>query len=361
MINSKTGNMKSKKLRVLDLFAGVGGLSKGFENAGFEIAGAIEYDKTIADSLQKNHKDTVVFADDIKKISPKQVESKVGKIDVIVGGPPCQGFSLKGKRGGFSDERNFMFLEFLKFVEYFQPKYFVLENVPTILSEQNGFFKSEIIKEFEKIGYKIDCGILKAVDFGVPQNRRRAIFLGAKKRKVTLPARKIKKDVSTWEAISDLNYLDSGQGDFESAYKISAQSDFQKIMRKNSKKLFNHQATKHSPVAIDRLKRIPSQKGKEFLTEKISSTFGQTWGRLEKDKPSPTIVTRFDTPSNGKNSHPDLHRAITPREAARLQSFSDDFIFYGNKSSVIKQIGNAVPPLLGKAIAEQIKNDYDSK
>lgn len=344
----------NKHLKVLDLFSGVGGLSYGFEMAGFNISGAVEFEKSIADSMKKNHKNTEVFNGDIRNISPIDVESKIGKIDVIVGGPPCQGFSLKGKRLGLNDERNFLFREYIKFIEHFKPKYFIMENVPTILNDKGGFFRDEILKEFKRLGYSVDFGTLMASDFGVPQNRKRAIFIGSLNNNIKLPTPKTKNKISVWEAISDLAYLESAEGDFESEYKLNPNSEYQILMRKNSKSLFNHKATNHSPLAIDRLKRIPAEKGKEYLTEKITSTFGQTWGRLEKNKPSPTIVTRFDTPSNGKNSHPFLHRAITPREAARIQSFPDTFIFYGNKTSIIKQIGNAVPPLLGKALAEQI-------
>ncbi len=347
------------KLKVLDLFSGVGGMSYGFEMAGFKVVAAIEFDKSIAESMLKNHKNTKIYIDDIRNIKPEKVKSDVGKIDIIVGGPPCQGFSLKGKRGGLKDERNFLFREYVKYVAYFKPKYFVIENVPTILSSNNGYFKEEIIKEFTKIGYKISCGILNASDFGVPQNRRRAIFIGTKlKNSISLPLKNNKEKVTVWDAISDLAYLNSNEGLFEDNYKFKAKSQFQNELRRNSNKLFNHQSTNHSKVAIDRLKRIPPEKGKEFLSEKITSTFGQTWGRLEKNKQSPTIVTRFDTPSNGKNSHPFLHRAITPREAARIQSFPDNFVFFGNKTSINKQIGNAVPPLLGKAIADHIKTHF---
>jgi DNA (cytosine-5)-methyltransferase 1 len=345
------------KLKVLDLFAGVGGFSNGFEQAGFTIASAVEIDKQISQSLQKNHVNTKVYNKSILHISPCQIKKDVGSIDIIIGGPPCQGYSLRGTRQGLNDGRNFLFKEFIKNVKYFKPKYFVMENVPTILTDQDGYFKDEIVKEFEKLNYGVDVGVLKAVEFGVPQNRRRAIFIGKLNGYINLPKGNTDDIVTVWEAISDLAYLDSSQGDFEADYRLSTDSNYQKLLRKNSKKLYNHKATNHSALAIDRLKRIPPECGKEYLKEKISSTFGKTWGRLEKDKPSPTIVTRFDTPSNGKNSHPFLHRAITPREAARIQSFSDDFIFYGNKTSIIKQVGNAVPPLMAKAIAEHIKKD----
>jgi DNA-cytosine methyltransferase len=352
-------NNKSK-LKVLDLFAGVGGLSYGLEMAGLKTVAAIEIDKFFAESMKKNNKNVKIFINDIQKINPIEIEKKIGKIDIIVGGPPCQGFSLKGKRGGLKDKRNFLFKEYIDYVRFFKPKYFVLENVPTILSSNKEFFKKGIIKEFTKLNYQVSYGILNSSDFGVPQNRKRAIFIGTSSDKeILLPYKKENKKVTVWEAISDLAYLKSGEGKFCSEYKFEPETIFQKKIRKNSKKLYNHIATNHSKLAIDRLKKIPPEKGKEFLEEKISSTFGQTWGRLEKNKPSPTIITRFDTPSNGKNSHPFLHRAITPREAARLQSFPDTFIFYGNKTSIIKQIGNAVPPLLGRAIGEQILKHHE--
>ncbi len=347
-------------LKVLDIFAGVGGFSDGFRQCGFDISGAIEIDETIAHSLQQNHIKTKVFNNNIENIEPSMIKNEIGNIDIIIGGPPCQGFSLRGKREGLNDKKNFLFKKFIYFVEQLRPKYFVMENVPAILTDQNGYFKDEIIKSFENLQYSITVGILNASDFGVPQHRKRAIFLGKLNGNIKLPESK-KKHVSVWDAISDLAYLESSQGDFETDYKLSAKTSYQKQLRSKSKKLYNHKATNHSEIAIDRLKRIPPEKGKEYLVEKISSTFGKTWGRLEKNKPSPTIVTRFDTPSNGKNSHPYLNRAITPREAARIQSFSDDFIFYGHKTSIIKQIGNAVPPILSKAIADHIKRDHEQK
>lgn len=346
---------KKEAMKVLDLFSGVGGMSFGFERAGFKIAGALEYDKEIAESMRKNHKDTEIFIGDIRNIKPQFIKNKIGNIDIIIGGPPCQGFSLKGKRGGLKDERNFLFEEYFKYVKYFKPKYFVMENVPTILTDQDGFFKNQILKKFKTLGYSIDFGVVNSSDFGVPQNRRRALFIGVLRNKsIGLPSKPVKSVITVWDAISDLAYLNSGEGSFESNYNLLPNTPYQKKMRAGSKKLYNHISTKHSDIAIDRLKRIPPESGKEFLSEKITSTFGQTWGRLEKNKPSPTIVTRFDTPSNGRNSHPFLNRAITPREAARLQSFPDTFIFYGNKTSIIKQIGNAVPPILGEAIALHI-------
>lgn len=348
-----------KKLNLLELFAGVGGLSLGFEQTGrFNVVGGLELDKAIAESFGKNHKSAKVFAGDICKLDIKAVADSLNTtVDIIVGGPPCQGFSTRGKCLGKEDMRNFLFKEFFRYTKYFNPRYFVIENVAAILGTADGFFLKLILQEAEKQGYKVRYGVLDSRYFGVPQTRRRAVFIGAKDKYVELPKMDTNaKQVSVWDAISDLAYLESGDGDFVSDYKYEPQSEYQQIMRKGCSKLYNHVATKHSDVAIYRLSLIPPEKGKEFLPKEhlTKSTFGGTWGRLEKDKPSPTIVTRFDTPSNGKNNHPFLNRSITPREAARIQSFPDDFIFYGNKSSIIKQIGNAVPPRMAKAIAEEI-------
>lgn len=351
----------SKKLKVLDLFSWVWWLSYWFEMAWFDIIWAVEFDTTIADSMKKNHKNTEVFIWDIRDISPKIVKDKIGNIDIIVWWPPCQWFSLKWKRLWLNDERNFLFKEYIEYIKFFKPIYFIMENVPTILTDQNWYFKDEIINEFSKEGYDVKYGILDASEFWVPQKRKRAIFIWSLNWKIDYIKSKEIKKVTVWDAISDLAYLESWDWSFESYYINEPQSEYQILLRKWSWKLFNHIATKHSEIAIDRLKRIPPEKWKEYLTEKITSTFWQTWWRLEKNKQSPTIVTRFDTPSNWKNSHPFLHRAITPREAARLQSFPDTFIFYWNKSSVIKQIWNAVPPLLWKEIALHILKHYNLK
>ncbi|MBM6876267.1 DNA cytosine methyltransferase, partial [Fusobacterium mortiferum] len=277
-------------------------------------------------------------------------------INMIIGGPPCQGFSLKGKKLGLEDPRNFLFVEYLHLVEELKPKVFVIENVKSLMSTSNGWFKEQIVSKIEKLGYNVSVGILKASDFGVPQNRERVIFLCCKDIKIALPSPVIKKPITVREAIEDLAYLNSGEGDFEQEYVTEVTSEYQKLMREHSKKLYNHKASNHSKIAIEKLSMIPPEKGKEFLPEELlgKQKFNSTWGRLKWDEPSPTIDTRFDAASNGRNNHPFLNRAITTREAARLQSFDDSFIFYGNKVDIRTQVGNAVPPLMAKAIADQI-------
>ena len=348
---------------ILDLFSGAGGLSYGMhKNPHFKTAVALDMNAEAANTFKMNMPGTEVLTGDItqKEVKEKIIElSKEKKVNMIIGGPPCQGFSMKGKKQGLSDPRNFLFQEYLSIVHELQPEVFVIENVKAILSTANGWFKDEIISAISELGYKVSYGVLNSKYFGVPQNRERAIFICSKHFDIDLPCGS-DDFISVRDAISDLNYLKSGEGAFEQEYRLPPQSDYQRLMRENSKKLYNHQASNHKRVAIDKLKMIPPEKGKEYLPDELKGKqkFNTTWGRLSWDKPSPTIDTRFDTPSNGTNSHPVLSRAITPREAARLQSFGDDFIFYGKKTSVCKQIGNAVPPLMAKAIADAIYNTY---
>lgn len=350
----------NKGYRILDLFCGAGGFSFGAHlNKNFKTVVASDFNESAINTFKANMPDTHTICGDITSPDIRQEiisKSKEKKVNMIIGGPPCQGFAMKGKKLGLADKRNFLFLEYLKIVEELAPDVFIIENVKQILTSSNGFFKEEIINYIRKLGYFVEYGVLNAKNFGVPQSRERAIFVCSKEKEIFLPVGN-SEIVTTRDAISDLAYLNSGEGSFESDYLIEPQSDYQIKLRMNSNRLFNHQATNHSKVAIEKLKLIPPEKGKEFLPENLrgKQQYHTTWCRLVWDEPSPTIDTRFDTPSNGTNSHPYLHRAITPREAARLQSFSDDFIFYGNKSAICTQIGNAVPPLLAKAIVDKIE------
>ena len=345
---------------MIDLFSGVGGLSLGFEMAGFKAVLANEYDASIAESYVKNRPHVKMIVNDITQLPIHETFSEHrGKIDLIVGGPPCQGFSQKGQRKSINDERNFLFRYYYKVVALVKPKYFVMENVPNLLTTEDGYFKKEIESLFESIGYKIVADVLNASDFGVPQNRKRAVIIGRLgDYPLSMPKPKTKK-VTIWEAISDLAYLESGEGSEIQEYRYAPQSEYQRILRDGSILLHNHVATKHSKIALERLRLIPPNKGREVLPPEhlTKSIYSGTWSRMLKDDISVTITTRFDTPSSGRFTHPFLNRAITVREAARIQSFPDTFVFHGNKTSQMKQVGNAVPPLLAKAIAEVILED----
>lgn len=353
-----------KKFQVLDLFCGAGGLSWGIDkNPYFTTTVALDFDVEAANTFKKNMPYTNVVIGDITAPDVREqiiTFAKQTGVNMIVGGPPCQGYSMKGKKMGLQDPRNYLFREYLELVEELQPAVFVIENVKGLLLSANGWFKNEIIQTIENLGYNVRYGVLNAVDFGVPQARERAIFICSKHMPISLPTPMATKKITVRDAISDLAYLESNEGDFEQEYITEPQSDYQIMMRKGSSSLFNHKASNHKQIAIDKLKLIPPEQGKEFLpTDMIGNQkFKTTWGRLKWDEVSPTIDTRFDAASNGRNNHPFLNRAITPREAARLQSFDDRFVFYGSKVYVRKQIGNAVPPLMAKAIADRIADSY---
>ena len=344
---------------LIDLFSGIGGMSLGFEKAGFKSVLAIEYNANIAEGFSLNFPDTQMIVADISQIDLIHTLKPYQNLEdlIVVGGPPCQGFSQKGKRIGLGDDRNFLFKKFIKTIEILRPAAWVIENVPGILSMSQGFFLNEIKNEFLRLGYHVDYQILDASDYGVPQSRRRAFIIGHKTTKSFMWTQKTKQKIGLETAIGDLPRLISGEGQEVSNYDQPPATDYQKALRQNSPCLFNHVSTKHSKLVLERLKLIPEGGTRanlpvEHLTRSIHSG---TWCRLDRNKPSRTITTRFDTPSSGMFTLPDQDRCLTVREAARLQSFPDHFQFTGNKSNQMLQVGNAVPPLLAQKIAEQIK------
>lgn len=358
--NKQMKKTNKKEFRILDLFSGAGGFSYGMEkNEHFTTEIALDFNKKALDTFKYNMPEATIVAGDItnEEVKEKVIElSREKNINMIIGGPPCQGFSLKGKKLGLEDSRNYLFNEYLNIVEILKPEVFVIENVKALLSTSAGYFKNQIIEKVEKMGYNVEYGVLTASDFGVPQSRQRTIFICSKNKKIPLPSPTCDKPVTVRDAIYDLAYLNSNEGDFELDYTTEPTSEYQKMMRKNSIKLYNHKASNHAEIAIKKLEMIPPECGKESLPIELrgNQKFSGTWGRLKWDSVSPTIDTRFDASSNGTNNHPFLNRAITPREAARLQSFDDSFVFLGAKVNVREQIGNAVPPLMAKSIADKI-------
>lgn len=351
-------------MKVLDVFCGAGGLSLGFEKAGFHSVLGVDFNQAALDTFAKNYPNSTTLCGDLidDEIKRQVIDfCKKNKVKGIIGGPPCQGFSLKGKKLGLNDPRNFLFKEYLYLVEQIQPDFVVMENVKALGNNTNSYFLNEICRRLSVLGLNVTYRVLNAKDYGVPQQRERIFIIGIRKKSFNFDLIVEKTVVTVRDAIADLAYLNSGDGAFEQPYQMAECSDYQRRMRKNSQQLFNHQATNHKQIALDKLKMIPPEGDKTSLPKKLHGRqqFSSTWGRLKWNQQSPTIDTRFDTPSNGCNSHPELHRSITPREAARLQSFPDDFIFYGKKTEVCKQIGNAVPPLLAFAIAKSLREQLD--
>lgn len=360
------------KYNVIDLFAGCGGFSVGFEQAGFNIVKAVEFDKQIAQTYKRNHPKTTLFVEDIGNVDTNEY-FKHGESDIIVGGPPCQGFSMAGARirhsSFINDPRNYLFKHYVNIVRLVRPKMFIFENVKGILTMQKGKIFSEILDTFSNSNlfgsdkYYVHYKVVKAVEYGIPQERERVILIGMlnedfsieekfqyTKEKILIEHPDFFLPITVWQAISDLG-MPTSSGEL----KIDkTESSFQAKIHRNGKTT-NHIATKHNLLALNRMSQIQSGENWTKLKEPIHSVHSGAYGRLEKNKPAKTITTRFDTPSGGRFIHPVENRTITPREAARLQTFPDDFEFLGTHGSICKQIGNAVPPKLSYFLAKLVK------
>lgn len=337
---------------VIDLFCGAGGLSYGFEKAGFNILLGIDNDKKALEVFEKNHKGAKSICGDISKIESKDIKEVIGNktIDVIVGGPPCQGMSLSGPRK-FEDPRNTLYLSYIRLVEQIKPKAFVIENVPGLVSLFKGEIKDSIIEKFTEMGYKMKYQILCAADYGVPQNRKRVIFVGTQNDMNFEYPNKFTDQVTCEMALSDLPPLDKELGEEGVDYFTEAYNDYQKLMRTNSEKVYNHIAANHSEKVKTIISLVPDGCNYKSLPEeyKSSRNFHVAWTRFASNKPAPTIDT-----GHRHHFHYKYNRVPTVRECARLQSFPDDFIFMGNKTQQFRQVGNAVPPLMAEAIAKQV-------
>lgn len=360
-------------MNVIDLFAGAGGLSLGFIKAGFNIKKAVEFDPKIAYTYKKNHPNVDVIVDDIKNIDQTSIFSK-NDVDVIIGGPPCQGFSMAGSRirsGFMNDPRNYLFKHYFNVVKAVKPKVFVMENVKGIQTMSNGDIFKEILHVFsdkdllDGDSYNIYYTIVKAMEFGIPQKRERMIIIGIlnntvdfnklwyqTKTQVLKEYPQFFDKVNVYDAIGNLNDT-SADGIIKNP---KPETEYQKFLESNNEILMNHNSTNHSKKAIARMDKIGKGENFTVLDEKINSVHSGSYGRLSWNDLAPTITTRFDTPAGGRYIHPEMNRTLTPREAARIQSFPDDFIFYGSKTSICKQIGNAVPPKISFFLARLVKN-----
>ena len=366
-------------MNVVDLFSGCGGLALGFKWAGFQTLLASDVDENCEKTYTYNFPDVPFIKNDLREISTNELNKHLLKpVDVVVGGPPCQGFSLanKNRNKAKSDPRNELFYEFVRVVTDLQPKAFVMENVRGLLSMQKGQVIKLMQKEFENagIGYQVDYQVLTASDYGVPQNRQRVIMIGIRKdlnKQPVFPKRTYKKPVTVWDAISDLPQINASEGTEKMTYKTKASNAYQEFIRKQSTLVYNHIAMRHTQRLINRFQVIKAGESLAHVSqehaavkrgnpkEKSKIVFSQNNQRLHADKPAPTIAASFQS----NFIHPFLHRNFTAREGARLQSFPDTFIFQGMRTkmswekglSQYQQIGNAVPPLLGYAIAKTLQ------
>jgi len=349
--------MESKK--VIDLFCGCGGFSKGFEDAGFEVAMGLDNWNDAIVTFNQNHKKPTGVCKDIYDFSNDELKQfgKKNNVVGIIGGPPCQGFSMVGKREA-SDARNTLYLQYVRFVEQIKPEFFILENVKGLLTLEKGYFKKEIIERFSELGYNVTYKVLRACDYGVPQKRERVFFVGLRKDKFgdkffkyPEPSNEI---VGTEAALSDLPSLDNGED--ETKYKTKPQNNFQKLMRKNSKTIKNNEITVHTEQTKKIISMIPDGGNIKSLPEEFYKVrnYSSAFKRMNSKEPSTTIDC-----GHRNYFHYKENRIPTVRESARIQSFPDDFEFIGSKTSQYTQVGNAVPPLLAQIMGESILKMYD--
>lgn len=354
------------RYNILDLFCGAGGLSLGFKMAGFDIVGGIDFNQEAIDTHALNFKNGFHFCGDISTLDNEFIlKNFEGKVDVIIGGPPCQGFSTANmqQKDHKDDERNKLFYQFIRFVELLKPKAFVMENVRGILTKDGGHVKEVMMNIMNDLGYNVDVRVLVASDYGVPQKRMRAFFVGTRKslgESFNFDSIQKKPMVTVKDAIGDLYYLDNetkiSTVDDKFNLEVEPSCEYQKFMRKNSDNiLHNHNIRYPKEVVQTRMSHVPEGGNWKDVPDELWDTIrtnrhSSAYRRLNSQDVSITIDT-----GHMNYFHPIYNRVPTVRESARIQSFPDDFIFTGGQGAQFRQVGNAVPPLLSKAIAETLK------
>ncbi|HZO75311.1 MAG TPA: DNA cytosine methyltransferase [Ktedonobacteraceae bacterium] len=375
-------------LKVADLFCGTGGFSYGFAQVGqFEVVFGVDIKSSSVKTFSANHQHAYAVCQDIRQIRVREIAEKLGVgpggIDVVIAGPPCQGFSsIRPYRSiNEDDQRNNLFEQLTIFVDFFRPRFVVFENVVGLFHHKGGQILEGIKQAFEALGYSVNVDVLSAVSFGVPQKRERVILLarrGTRKSSFPLPTHHyngrsmagrlssappllftsdLPLAVTVAEAISDLPPIEAGEASTEYLSDVKL-TDYEQERRKNSATLTLHSATKHTPRMLEIIRQAGTNRWAlpDGLT---TSGFSTCYSRLDADEPSSTITVNFVHPASNRCIHPTQNRALTPREGARLQSFDDNFKFCGSRTEIVKQIGEAVPPLLGKALAYAVLEQWE--
>ena len=356
----------------IDLFCGAGGLSEGFRQAGFHILAGNDIDPFAIETFAGSHQESHALAGPIQEFSAQQflgvAALKRGELDCLIGGPPCQAFSVYNHQRGMHDKRSGLFREYLRIVDGLMPRWVVMENVTGIMSAGNGQAVDQIISGLGDLGYAVEMRTLRAEEFGVPQERRRIFFLG---NRVSLPIRwptpthgpGLSPFTTVWDAIEDLPVLKNGEVPDEPLhYHMAPKSDYQAYLRGTTTVVSNHAAPRLAPINLERMKYIPQGGSWRDVPVDLLPTgmrrarrcdHTKRYGRLRKDGLSSTILTKCDL-HWGAFIHPEHDRVLTVREAARLQSFPDGFKFAGPRTEQYVQVGNAVPPLLAKQVGEAL-------
>jgi DNA-cytosine methyltransferase len=371
---SDHGPQTATALRALDLFSGAGGMSCGFEWMGGVVCGGIDNDASAAATFQRNHPDAKVWAEDIRKLDARQVHDAVGDVDVILGGPMCQGVSQRGPRDP-RDARNFAFWAFAQYIREFRPRYFLMENVPALASDvHNRRLAIAVFEELESLGYHLAADVVNAAWLGVPQLRHRCVVMGGLAAQPRFPnpvARGIagqfveSEFITVDDAIMDLPVVAAGGGSDDAPLVDSRAplSIYAMQMRAGADRLHNHWSADTDNINLDRINLVPEGGNWHDVPPHLlparfqevrPSDHTTTYGRLHRGHPSYTITTECGNVTSGAYTHPTQHRAITVREAARLQGFPDRFAFCGPRGAQYKQVGNAVPPLMARRLLESL-------
>ncbi len=359
------------KLTAIDLFCGAGGLSEGFRQAGFHVLVGQDYDAAAGKTFAATHPEAAFIGGPIQDVTAAQILKAAGKrkgeIDVIVGGPPCQGYSVYNHQRGESDPRAGLFREYLRIVKGIQPRWLVMENVTGITSIAGGGVVREIYAGMESLGYRVEMRVLKAEAYGVPQERRRVVFIATRgDAPILFPEAThgpgLKPYVTVWDAVSDLPKIENGAKPGVLAYATEPKGDYQRALRGNAVTVLNHSAPRLAKINQQRMLHIPPGGSWRDIPVDLlpagmrkakRSDHTKRYGRPRKTDLACTILTKCDV-HWGAYIHPVQDRALTVREAARLQSFPDSFVFQGSATEQYVQVGNAVPPLLGRRVAEAL-------
>jgi DNA (cytosine-5)-methyltransferase 1 len=388
--------MSMKKLTAIDLFSGAGGISLGMQAAGYEVLAASDFDSACAKTYRRNFSAHPFIERDIRQLSSHELMDKAGigsgELDVLVGGPPCQGFSIIGSRLVL-DPRNNLFRDFLRIGDDIRPKCILMENVPGMATLAGGAALSHIVDSFKDIGYRVAFAELLAAQYGVPQMRWRMVFIAFREDlgidagygfpipthgrrgigelvpNCTINAADMAGFVTTKQAIGDLPIVNPGEE--VTIYQGNPRSAYQRLMRKGApKNLSNHYAPKLSSLNIQRIRHLsPGQNWRDLPFDLLPDGMKRAkrkdhtrrYSRMTWDGTPRSIITRFRDPKSGEYTHPRDHRTISIREAARIQSFPDRFVFEGAYSDLYNQVGNAVPPLLAEAIGIEVAKCLNGK